>query len=116
MANDLRVVLDTGVVVSAMLLPRSVPRQALELAIERGRILVSEATIVELDDVVRRKKFDKYVTEESRLEFLAALVREAELVSIDGFYQTAEDMDAALRGGAAHIWLEAGRIMIAAQR
>ncbi len=41
---------------------------------------------------------------------------EAELVSIDGFYQTAEDMDAALRGGAAHIWLEAGRIMIAAQR
>ena len=94
--------------------PASFPSTA--LAIERGRILVSEATIVELDDVVRRKKFDKYVTEESRLEFLAALVREAELVSIDGFYQTAEDMDAALRGGAAHIWLEAGRIMIAAQR
>ena len=41
---------------------------------------------------------------------------EAELVSIDGFYQTAEDMDAALRGAAAHIWLAAGRIMIAAQR
>jgi septum site-determining protein MinC len=41
---------------------------------------------------------------------------EAELVSIDGFYQTAEDMDAALRGAAAHIWLETGRIMIAAQR
>ncbi len=41
---------------------------------------------------------------------------EAELVSIDGFYQTAEDMDAALRGGAAHIWLESGRIMISAQR
>lgn len=40
---------------------------------------------------------------------------EAELVSIDGFYKTAEDMDPALRGRPVHIWLEAGRIMMAAQ-
>lgn len=40
---------------------------------------------------------------------------EAELVSIDGFYKTAEDMDPALRGKAVQIWLEAGRIMMAAQ-
>ncbi len=38
---------------------------------------------------------------------------EAELVSIDGFYRTAEDMDPALRGSAVQIWLDAGRIMIA---
>ena len=41
---------------------------------------------------------------------------EAELVSIDGFYRTAEDMDPALRGSAVQIWLEASRIMIAALR
>lgn len=41
---------------------------------------------------------------------------EAELVSIDGFYRTAEEMDPALRGCAVQIRLEAGEIMIAAQR
>ncbi len=41
---------------------------------------------------------------------------EAELVSIDGFYQTAEDMSPDVRGTAAHIWLAAGRIMIAPQK
>jgi septum site-determining protein MinC len=40
---------------------------------------------------------------------------EAELVSIDGFYKTAEDMDPALRGKAVQIWLESGHIMMAAQ-
>ncbi len=40
---------------------------------------------------------------------------EAELVSIDGFYKTAEDMDPGLRGKPVQIWLEAGRIMMAAQ-
>jgi septum site-determining protein MinC len=40
---------------------------------------------------------------------------EAELVSIDGFYKTAEDMDPALRGRPVQIWLEDGRIMMAAQ-
>jgi septum site-determining protein MinC len=31
---------------------------------------------------------------------------EAELIAIDGFYQTAEDMDPRLRGKAVQIWLE----------
>ena len=31
---------------------------------------------------------------------------EAELVAIDGFYRTADDMDAALRGRAVQAWLE----------
>ena len=39
---------------------------------------------------------------------------EAELVSIDGFYKTSEDMDPALRGKPVQIWLESGRIMMAA--
>lgn len=39
---------------------------------------------------------------------------EAELVSIDGFYKTAEDMDPDLRGRPVQIWLEDGRIMMAA--
>jgi septum site-determining protein MinC len=41
---------------------------------------------------------------------------EAELVSIDGFYKTADDIDPALRGGAAQIWLEDDKIVVSAMR
>ncbi|SER04174.1 septum site-determining protein MinC [Faunimonas pinastri] len=39
---------------------------------------------------------------------------EAELVSIDGFYKTADDMDSALRGRPVQIWLEGDAIKMAA--
>jgi predicted nucleic acid-binding protein len=72
--------MDTNVVVSAALLPRSVPRQAFDRALEHGTILISPATVAELNDVFRRPRFDKYVHEDERLEFLATLVRDAELM------------------------------------
>ena len=80
--SDLRTVFDTNILISAVLLPRSVPRQAFDLARQQGRLLVSEATIAELDRVLRRPKFNRYLLEEERLEFLVALVREAELVEV----------------------------------
>jgi predicted nucleic acid-binding protein len=46
-----RSVLDTNVVVSAVLLPRSVPRQAFDLAFVRGVVLVSDSTLTELNIV-----------------------------------------------------------------
>ena len=39
---------------------------------------------------------------------------EAELMSIDGYYQTAEDMDASLRGRPAQCWLKDRVLFIAA--
>src|SRR5882672_9023695 len=39
---------------------------------------------------------------------------EAELISIDGYYRTAEDMDARLRSRPAQCWLEDGVLSIAA--
>jgi len=39
---------------------------------------------------------------------------EAELLAIDGFYQTAEDIDAALRGRPAQAWLEGKTMRITA--
>ncbi|MGB6042257.1 MAG: putative toxin-antitoxin system toxin component, PIN family [Pirellulales bacterium] len=80
--SDLRIVIDTGVVVSAVLLPRSAPRQAFDAAAAHGRLLVSDATIAELNDVFRRPKFDKYLSESHRVEFLATLVAEAEAVDV----------------------------------
>jgi uncharacterized protein len=73
-------VLDTNVIVSAVLSPRSVPRQTFDLAFLRGTILVSDSILVELDDVLRRPKFERYVSEEERLQFLAKFVEDAMIV------------------------------------
>ncbi len=80
--SKLRVVFDTNVVVSAILLPRSVPRQAFDQVQDQGKVLISVATVTELNEVLRRSRFDKYVREDQRLEFLAVLIREAELVDV----------------------------------
>jgi hypothetical protein len=80
MTPELRVVFDTSVIVSAVLLPRSVPRQAFDRAREGGKLLVSDTTFEELHEV--RERFDKYVSQEQRQEFLAALIDEAELVPV----------------------------------
>lgn len=109
MTNDWRTVLDTGVVVSAVLLPRSVPRQAFDLAVSRGMLLVSDQTIVELDEVLRRPKFDRYVSESQRLEFLAALLREAEVIEVHDVVTECRDpkdnkfLELALSGQGNHI-------------
>lgn len=82
MTSDARFVLVTGVLVSAILLPRSVPRQAVDLAFAQGIVLASADTIDELDGVLRRPKFNHYLREAERLLFLAAFVRDANVVDV----------------------------------
>ena len=82
MPTDLHFVFDTSAIVSAVLLRGSVVRQAFDQAVAQGKLLVSQATIDEVNEVLRRKGFDKYVLEEERIEFVTALVRDAILVEI----------------------------------
>lgn len=101
--------IDTSVAISAMLLPRSAPRKAFDLAFEQGRVLISAETIAELDEVLRRPKFDKYLSEEDRLEFLAAFVREAEVVEVRQVVTDCRDpkdnkfLELAVSGQATHL-------------
>ncbi len=82
MANEPCFVFDTHVVISALLLKRSVARQAFDRATQRGKLLISRVTVEELNDVLRRKGFERYITEEERMEFLSAFVRDGVLVEI----------------------------------
>jgi putative PIN family toxin of toxin-antitoxin system len=107
--SELRAVIDTSVLVSAALLPLSVPRRALDLAVDSGRLLLSEATLAELDEVLRRQKFDKYVSEQTRLEFLLSLVNVAEVVPVTSRIAECRDpkdnkfLELASSGRASHI-------------
>jgi len=82
MTTNLRFVFDTNAIVSATLLKKSVARQAFDAARAQGHLLVSQETLNELDDVLRRPKFNQYISEYERLQFLAALIREAIFVAV----------------------------------
>jgi putative PIN family toxin of toxin-antitoxin system len=77
-----RVVIDTNAMVSRLLLPESVPGKAVRKAVDQAELLVSEATLNELADVLAREKFNPYISIEERQEFLRLLGRIAEMVPI----------------------------------
>lgn len=74
-------VVDTNVLISRLLLPRSVAALAVRRVHAEGRLVFSEATLGELADVLARPKFDPYVSVADRKEFLRLVMRTAELVA-----------------------------------
>jgi putative PIN family toxin of toxin-antitoxin system len=105
----LRCVLDTNVLVSALLVPGSKPRQALDRAFREGRVLLSFATLAELYDVLHRKQFRRYIDEEDARSFIAALARESEWIEADVQIRACRDpkdnkfLEVAVSGKAAHL-------------
>lgn len=75
-------VFDTNVIISALLLSDSIPRRAFDKARTHGRILLSEPVINELDNVLHRPRFEKYIHEDERIRFLVALLRDAHIVRL----------------------------------
>ena len=77
-----RFVLDNNILVSALLVKNSSPFWVIKKVEEMGVILYSEATLLELNQVLNRKKFIKYFTVEEKQEFIVKLIESAELVVI----------------------------------
>lgn len=77
-----RIVVDSNVLISRLLAADSVPGQAVRGARREGRLLVSEATMNELAEVLPRAKLDRYISLEDRKQFLRQLARIAEFVPI----------------------------------
>jgi putative PIN family toxin of toxin-antitoxin system len=78
----MRCVVDTHVIVSASVFALSVPRQAVEKVLRSSTLLFSDFTMEELQNVLFRSKFDRYVSREERALFLAHLSAAAEFVSL----------------------------------
>ncbi|MBK9446399.1 MAG: putative toxin-antitoxin system toxin component, PIN family [Betaproteobacteria bacterium] len=107
--RDLRLVVDTNVLISRLLSPRSVAARAVDLAIAEGRLLVSEATLSELARVLARPKFDRYVEIQDRQEFIRYLSTQVEVVTILQRFRACRDpkddmfLDVAINGQASTI-------------
>jgi uncharacterized protein len=78
----MNVVVDTSVILSASILPRSVPEQAILFVLAHGTLLHSAATIAEADRILRKPRFNRYRTEKDRLDFLALLQNRGQEVDI----------------------------------
>lgn len=91
MRKNPRVVFDTNVLVSAVLIKSSTSRQAFETAILFGEVLVSLATLAELSEVLSREKFACYVTEAERLQFLTKFTSIANPVEVDANIKACRD-------------------------
>lgn len=63
-----RVVLDSNLIISAFLIPESIPSKALQIAIEYFDIIISVETALEVTEVLKRDKFNRYGTKEERAE------------------------------------------------
>jgi putative PIN family toxin of toxin-antitoxin system len=77
-----RIVVDTNVLISRLLLPASVSGRAVRKAASAGQLIVSEATMEELATVLGRPKFDPYVSIADRQEFVRILGRISEMIPI----------------------------------
>ena len=103
---ELRVVLDTNLLVSRLLLPRSQVAQAIDIISASGRLLMSDATLEELADVLSRRKFDRYVSVADRQEFIGRLAFLVQMTPILRQFQACRDpkddkfLDVAVNGGA----------------
>lgn len=102
-------VLDTNILVSRLLAPGGVAARAVDHALGRGILLVSEATLDELVEVLDRPKFDPYITREDRKRFIELLGGVARVIPINSKVRACRDpkddkfLDVALNGGAAAI-------------
>ena len=106
MPGHRRIVIDTNVLISRLLLPQSMPAQAVRKATQEGTLLVSEDTMNELADVLSRRKLDPYVSLEERKQFLRDLASIVEFVPIIRIVRACRDprddkfLEVALNGKA----------------
>ena len=98
--------MDTNVFASAILFPRSVPRQVVDHALDHGVVIFSDATMSELAEVLSRSKFDSFVSRADRELFLAQIESAAEFVPLIQLVRACRDpkddkfLEVALNGRA----------------
>jgi uncharacterized protein len=80
--KKLRFVFDNNVLISAALFKNSVPDMALDMAFNKGVLLYSAETLLELEEVLNRPKFRKYIDKSDADAFLRKLSGKSKAVKI----------------------------------
>lgn len=86
-----RVVFDSSTLIGAALRIGSVPHQALLKALFSCTVCASIGTMAEIEEVLNRSKFDRYLTRDKRQKFLGNLRRRARLFEVQNVSTIAID-------------------------
>jgi len=78
----MRIVFDTNVLISASLFEKSLPRQAVKLALETASLITSSEARDEVLSKIYNSKFDRYASKEKRLAFLEPVLEASERIFI----------------------------------
>lgn len=93
MSADKRIVLDTSVLISSVLLTNSVPAKAVRLALRSGTVLVSQDTLTELSAVLKRPSILATMTAKQGDDYLSAYAAAAELTEVTTIVTACRDPD-----------------------
>ena|ERR1700744_591009 len=85
-------VFDTNSLISAALIPSSVNRLALRKADENGYLVFSKETLTELNEVLIRSKFDKYISLDERLEYMERLESRGKIIKTASNFTDCRDV------------------------
>lgn len=91
MSRTERFVIDTNMLLSSLLIKDSTTFKALEKARNKGALLFSEDTFLEFELVLFRKKFDKYFSEEERLQIIGKIHNEGVFIPVTSNFQLSRD-------------------------
>ncbi|MGB6157329.1 MAG: putative toxin-antitoxin system toxin component, PIN family [Acidobacteriaceae bacterium] len=78
-----RVVFDTSPLVSAVIRPESIPWQALRRAFLSGEVCASAQTLAEMEEVLERSRFDRYLDRPTRRAAAEQVRRDCRMFVMD---------------------------------
>lgn len=93
MTNLKKFVLDTNILVSALIIRGSVSNRALAYCIEKGVLLFSSKTFDEFKQVLLRKKFRKYLSETEITQILTKFIDISDFKSVSSDYKICRDIN-----------------------
>ncbi|WP_392533129.1 putative toxin-antitoxin system toxin component, PIN family [Nostoc sp. C117] len=80
--NHKLIVIDTNVLLSAALSPNGTARKALDKLYKEFKIAQSDETYQELNTRIYKPKFDKYISDEDRQDFLGIVKKYSQFIEI----------------------------------
>jgi putative PIN family toxin of toxin-antitoxin system len=78
-----RVVFDTSTLVGAVIRPESIPWQALRRAFRSSEVCASAETLAEMEEVLERSKFDRYLDRPTRRAAAEQIRRDCRMFVMD---------------------------------
>lgn len=91
--NPKLVVVDTNVLISAVLSPEGTARKALNQVYQGFKIAQSDETYQELVTRIYKRKFDKYISDEEREDFLKVVKHYSQFVQVASQVEICRDVD-----------------------